>query len=326
MYARGSAVSDDTATTFIALPSVSLDAIGGARLVVLGAAEASPYKPGEASHSANAPRILREASHAFASSLGQFDFDLDATMFPASGDCRGMVDAGDVATDAADPKGSSARITAAVRQVLAQGAIPIVLGGDDSVPIPVLRAFEDQAPLVILQIDAHVDWGDVIQGNPTGYGSTMRRAAECSWVTGMVQVGIRGLGSGGAWQLEDARRWGSTLVTSYALHRDGVAAALRHIPQGCRCFVSIDVDGLDPSVLPAVAMPTPGGLTYEDVISLLKGVVAKATIAGLALVEYVPERDDPLRLSGITAARIVAVVMGLIIEAQAGQTASEARV
>lgn len=319
-------MSEDQPTTFIALPAVMLDAVQGAKLVVLGAAEASPYKPGEPSHSATAPRVLREASHEFAASLSQFDFDLDATMFPQIGDFRGMVDAGDIPTDPADPEGSCARIEAAVRRVLAHGAIPIILGGDDSVPIPVLRAFGNQAPLVILQIDAHVDWGDVIQGNPFGYGSTMRRAAEFAWVTGMVQVGIRGLGSGGAWQLEDARRWGSTIITSYALHRDGLEATLRHIPEGCRCFVSIDVDGFDPSVLPAVAMPTPGGLTYQDVIGLLKGVVAKAKIAGLALVEYVPDRDDQFRLSGVTAARIVTVLMGLIAEAQSGHALNETQV
>ena len=85
---------------------------------------------------------------------------------------------------------------------------PVVLGGDDSVPIPVFAAYEGRGPLCIVQVDAHVDWGDVIKGNPFGYGSTMRRAAELPWITGMVQVGIRGLGSGTADQIEDAKAWG----------------------------------------------------------------------------------------------------------------------
>ena len=274
----------------------------------------------EPSHSADAPRVLRQVSHDFAASLGQYDFDLGATMFPAKDDDRGLVDAGDIMTDRADPEGNRARIEAAVRRVLAVGAVPVMLGGDDSVPIPMLRAYDGHGPLVILQIDAHVDWGDVIQKNPVGYGSTMRRAAEMPWVTGMVQVGMRGLGSGGAWQHDDARGWGSRLVSSYALHREGLDAALRHVPPGCRCFLSIDVDGLDPAVLPAVAMPTPGGLTYEDVIGLLRGVAARATIAGLALVEYVPARDDPNRMSGLTAARIAAVTLGLIAAQRDGTT------
>ena len=303
--------------TFIGVPRRTLASLDGTRIAIIGASEASPYELGVPSHSADAPTVLREASEEFVGSLGQFDFDLDATMFPDTDDHRGMVDCGDIATDAADAAGNCRRIEEAIRTILAAGAVPILLGGDDSVPIPMLRAFEGHGPLTILQIDAHVDWGDVIQGNPVGYGSTMRRAAEFPWVTGMVQVGIRGLGSGGAWQHDDARGWGSTLITSYRLHAEGLDAALRHIPEGGRCFISIDVDGLDPAVVPAVAMPTPGGLTYEDVISLIRGAAAKATIAGLALVEYVPARDDQHRLSALTTARIGAVTMGLIAAQQA---------
>ncbi len=298
--------------TFINLPSASLDALVGASIAVLGAAEASPYKRGQRSHSADGPQVLRQASTEFAASLGQYDFDLDATMFPTRGQHRGMVDCGDIPTDATDPEGNRARIESAVRNVLQAGAVPVMLGGDDSVPIPMLRAYENHGPLVILQIDAHVDWGDVIQGNPDGYGSTMRRAADLPWVTGMVQVGIRGLGSGESWQHDDARAWGSRLISSYSFHDSGPDVALDHIPAGCRCFISIDVDGLDPAVVPAVAMPTPGGLTYEDTIRLIRGVARKATIAGLALVEYVPDRDDSHRLSALTIARIGAVTMGLI--------------
>lgn len=300
--------------TFIGLPRADLAELSGVAIAVLGASEASPYQPGGPSHSAGAPGALREASATFAPSLGQFDFDLGATMFPVEGDDRGMVDCGDIATDPGDAAGNRARIEDAIRRVLQAGAVPVMLGGDDSVPIPMLKAYDGHGPLFILQIDAHVDWGDVIQGNSVGYGSTMRRAAEMPWVVGMVQVGIRGLGSGGSWQHDDARAWGSKLVTSYDLHRDGLEAVLRYIPAGGRCFVSIDVDGLDPAVLPAVAMPTPGGLTYEDVIGLIRGAAEKGSIAGVAVVEYVPTRDDALRMSALTSARIAAVAMGLIAE------------
>ena len=224
-----------------------------------------------------------------------------------------MVDAGDIPTNAFDPAGNRDRIEQAIRTVLGAGSVPVLLGGDDSVPIPMIRAYADHGPIWIMQVDAHVDWGDAIQGNPVGYGSTMRRAAECPWVAGMVQVGIRGLGSGGAWQHDDARRWGSHLVTSYELHAQGLAAALDPIPEGARCVLCIDLDGLDPTVAPAVAMPTPGGLSYEDVIGLIRGLAAKASITGLALTEYVPDRDDRLRMSALVAARIAAVTMGCIV-------------
>ncbi len=299
--------------TFASLPPSDFDGLSDAAVVVFGASEASPYVAGEASHSADAPRALRKASAQFGGSLGQFDFDLGATLFPDKGDKRGCVDAGDVPTHPWDAAGNRDRIAAATRAVLDAGAVPIVLGGDDSVPIPVLAAYEGHGPLTILQVDAHVDWADVIQDNPYGYGSTMRRAAEYPWVVRMVQVGIRGLGSGESWQHDDARAWGSTLVSSYAFHEQGLATVLDRIEPGADVFISIDCDGIDPAVLPAVNMPTPGGLTYEDMIRILGGVADKARIAGLALVEYVPSRDDRHQLSGLVAARIAAVTMGLVV-------------
>jgi agmatinase len=302
------------AKNFVGLPSADLDALEGARIVILGASEASPYVAGERSHSTDGPAELRRASAQFGGSLGQVDFDVEATIFPDKEDKRGCVDAGDVPTSAWDAQANRDRIRASVEKILDAGAKPIILGGDDSVPIPVIAAYEGRGPITILQVDAHVDWADVLKDNPYGYGSTMRRAAECPAVTAMVQVGIRGLGSGESWQHDDARAWGSQLVSSYRLHAEGPSAVLDHIAPGARVFVSIDCDGIDPAVLPAVNMPTPGGLTYEDMVLILRGVAAKAEIAGLALVEYVPSRDDRHQLSGLVAARIAAVTMALMLD------------
>ena len=299
--------------TFLGVPRCDPAGLEAAKVAVLGVAEASPYVFEKRSHSHKSARILREVSQGLALQLNQHDFDSEQTLFPDKGDWRGVVDCGDVPTDARDPEGNRARIRTEVRRILHAGAVPIILGGDDSVPIPVIAAYDGFGPITILQIDAHVDWADVIRGNAFGYGSPMRRASEYEWVTGMVQVGIRGLGSGQGWQHEDARKWGSKLVTSYAFHARGLDAALLHIPEGANIFISIDCDGIDPAVLPAVNMPTPGGLTYEDMIGLLHGVAAKARIAGLALVEYVPKHDDARRLSGGVAARIAMTTIALAL-------------
>jgi agmatinase len=148
-------------------------------------------------------------------------------------------------------------------------------------------------------------------GNRFGYGSPMRRAAEMPWITGMVQVGIRGLGSGTADQHVDARAWGSQIVTMQDIRRDGIVAALSAVPEGGDCFVTIDFDGLDPSVVPAVNMPTPGGLSYQDVLELLQGVARKSRIVGATLVEFVPSRDDAKGLAAVTASRIALITIGL---------------
>jgi agmatinase len=178
--------------TFANLPSAQLNALQNIRAAILGASDASPYKLGVPSHSHNAPAALRKASAGFAAQLQQFDFDLGRVLLEDDGETSGFADCGDVPTDPGDPEGNRARIEAAVRQILEAGAVPVVLGGDDSVPIPVLQAFEGRGPFTVLQIDAHVDWGDVIQGNPHGYGSPMRRASEMPWIRGMGQIGMRG--------------------------------------------------------------------------------------------------------------------------------------
>ena len=298
-------------TTFAKMASRSLPDLRGTTVAILGIDEASPYKSGETSHSAGAAAALRTASQAFLGQLNQFDFDIGGTLLATLDDTRGIVDLGDLPTDAADTEGNCARITQAIGAILQAGAVPVVLGGDDSVPIPVLRAYEGHGPLTIVQVDGHTDWGDVIKGNPNGYGSTMRRAAEMPWVTNIVQVGIGGLGSGTADQIVDARGWGSYIFTARDIRRSGIQPAIDAIPEGADCIVTIDCDGLDPSLMPAVGMPTPGGIDYLDLLDLLQGVSKKGRIAGFFLVEFVPNKD-PHGLAALIAARIVLTGIGLI--------------
>lgn len=178
-----------------------------------------------------------------------------------------------------------------------------------------LAGFERHGPVTVVQVDAHVDWADQLRGTGLGYGSPMRRAAGMPWVTAMLQVGIQGLGSGEAWQHDDARAWGSHIVTSREWRRLGADAALDRLPdKGAdgRFVLSVDCDGLDPALFPAVAMPTPGGLAYEDVLDLLHGLAARGRIVGAVIAEYVPDCDDPHRTCALTAARLAAVAAGLM--------------
>jgi agmatinase len=291
--------------TLCGLPTGTLATLTSGQVAVFGASEATPYDPAVASHSAQAPGAIRAASKALAGQLKQHDFDIGATLLADDRDPAWLgVDLGDVRTRTIDAEGNRDGIAAATAAILAAGARPLVLGGDDSVPIPVLAGFEAHGPVTIVQVDAHVDWADVIRGQDKGYGSPMRRVAELPWVEGMVQIGIRGLGSGESWQHDDARRWGSRLVTSREWHAQGADRVLDMLPAGGRFVLSIDCDGLDPAVFPAVAMPTPGGLDYEDMLTLVDGLKARGTIVGAIIAEYVPGRDDAARSSALLAARL----------------------
>ena len=277
---------------------------------VFGAAYGSTYPDKDSSGYALAADAIRAASREDAGLIDHWDFDLGGPLFDEGAHC--CIDLGNVSTQMGDNAGNRASIEATTREVLATGAVPILLGGDDSVVIPFLSGFSNREPIWIVQIDAHIDWRDTLHGERYGYSSPMRRASEMAHVAGMVQVGMRGIGSARRVEVEDALRFGSRLVTARQVHSEGAAAALRHIPEGARVVMTVDCDGLDPGIMPGVAAPSPGGLTYTQVIDIIAGVGTRGRIVGFDLVELFPPADIA-GLSALTASRLVANAIGTII-------------
>ncbi len=293
--------------TFAGLPSATVARPG--QIAVLGVEHATPYEIGKPSHSAGAPAALRAALTGYNRLADHHDFDLGGLRSDRAVDC------GDLPGDPENPQANRDAITDAVRSLLDADAIPLVLGGDDSVPIPMFRAFEARGPLTVVQIDAHLDWRDEVRGEKYGYSSPMRRASEMPWIRRMVQVGLRGIGSARPMEVADARAWGSRLVPAADVHRRGVARVLDLVDAGADCLVTLDCDGMDPSILPAVLAPAPGGLLYWQVLELLGGLAAKCRIVGFDLVEFMPSRDTT-GLSALTAARLVTNAIGAIAASQ----------
>lgn len=294
--------------SFLGLPSRLPDG-RPPRAMIFGAGHGSAY-PGRPSRSATAAAAIRAASGDEAPLIGHWDFDLGGPVFgdePIS-----CVDIGDVATAAEDAAGNRAAIAAQTAEVLGASAVPILLGGDDSVVIPFLAGFAGHGPIWVLQIDAHIDWRDELHGERHGYSSPMRRASEMAHVQGIVQVGMRGVGSARAEEIEAARRYGSHLVTAREIHAAGVEAALRLIPEDARVVITLDCDGLDPGIMPGVAARSPGGLTYTETIDLIAGVGRRAWIAGFDIVELAPAADVG-NLSALTAARLVVNAIGAVV-------------
>jgi agmatinase len=296
-------------STFLGLPQISLEAVSPGDIVVLGARDATPYEMAKPSHARGAPDAIRSASARYASWHQHHDFDVDGPMLEVVG--GRAVDAGDIATDPAMPGDNRRAIAAAVRQVLDARAAPVVLGGDDSVPIPVLSAYERHGPIWIVQIDAHIDWRDERDGERMGWSSPMRRASEMPWVEGIIQIGARGVGSATRDDIQAARQWGARIVPARQVHAQGVQAALAMIPNGAKTFVTLDCDALDPSVMPGVGAPVPGGRGYWNVVALFEELAARTRIAGFDIVELVPERDVG-GLSALMAARFVTLAIGAI--------------
>ena len=278
----------------------------GFSAAIFGAPHGTPY-PGidNRIHQA-APDAFRKALEEDSAWLDHWDFDLGGTLLSEG---ISVADLGNLPTRSKDGARNRTLIEDCTRRILSAGAVPIMFGGDDSTPIPFIAAFTGQPPVVILQIDAHIDWREERYGERFGFSSTMRRASEQEHVWRIVQAGMRGIGSAREGEVRDALSWGAHLFTARDIHRDGIGRVLEQIPEDCDCVISLDCDALDVSQMPAVSYPTPGGLSYTQITGMIAGAAAKARIAGFCMVEFMPKRD----LSGtaaFTAARIAANVIG----------------
>lgn len=293
--------------SFLGLPKATIAEGAAAGIAIIGAPAATPY-PSVGPYCAQAPGAIRAGVANWSGALNHMDFDLGGRMIP---DGVSVVDCGDLPFSPTDAEANRAGITGAVRAFLEGGAVPIVLGGDDSIPIPLLHAFEGRGPLTVVQIDAHIDWRDEVQGVRLGLSSTMRRASEMPWVERIIQVGARGTGSARVSDYQDALAAGVTFFMASVVARDGVAAVIDAVPAGSNVLITVDVDGLDPSVMPAVIGPAPGGLSYWQTVAIMQGIAAKARIAAFDIVEFVPERDIGQQ-GALTAGRLVANAIGMI--------------
>lgn len=236
------------------------------------------------------PRSIREASTLFSFGHGgAYDHEDDITYLPA--ETTRIVDLGDADIIHTDTEQSHANIEFGVRKVLKAGAIPVVLGGDHSVNIPCINAFSEEEPVHLVQIDAHLDFVDERHGVRNGHGNPMRRAAEKPYVTGLSQIGIRNVSSTAREGYEDARSMGSDILSVRQFRKRGVEGVLGRIPAGKRYYVTIDIDGFDPSIAPGTGTPSHGGFTYYEGLELLDGLTKRGTVVGVDLVEVAPDYD-----------------------------------
>jgi agmatinase len=261
------------------------------------------------------PRAIREASTLFSFGHGgAYDHEDDVTYLPS--DKVRIVDVGDVDIVHTDTAQSHANAEAAVRTILERGALPVVLGGDHAVNIPCVRAFSGQAPIHVVQIDAHLDFVDVRHGVREGHGNPMRRAAEQAHVTGLTQIGIRNVSSTAREGYEDARARGSTILSVRQARKLGAEGVLDRIPRGVRYYVTIDIDGFDPSIAPGTGTPSHGGFQYYEVMEILQGLAKRGDVVGIDLVEVAPAYD-PAGVTSILAAQVLMNFLGYIFEERA---------
>ena len=259
------------------------------------------------------PRAIREASTLFAfGHAGAYDHEDDVTYL---GEGTRIVDLGDADIVHTDTLRSHRNIETGVRKVLSAGALPVVLGGDHSINIPCINAFADQAPIHIVQIDAHLDFVDERHGVRFGHGNPMRRAAEQAHVSGLTQLGIRNVSSTAKEGYDAAREMGSDILSVRQVRALGAEAVVARIPAEARLYLTIDIDGFDPSIAPGTGTPSHSGFLYYEVLEILAALAKRQPIVGIDLVEVAPDYDQT-GSTAILAAQLLLNVIGRVLHAR----------
>ena len=255
-----------------------------------------------------APRAIRDASLRYAvPPEGLWNWHTDDTILAD----RTLCDVGDVDLPSLEPELAHRRIEVAARALRRRCRVPVFLGGDHSITYPLLRAFSDVDDLHVVQLDAHLDFSDVRDGTRWSNSSPFRRAVEAlPNLKHVSTIGLRGLRADREAVLA-ARARGHTLVHADQVDHDGTVRS-DVLPEGRPVYLSIDVDVFDPAVLSGTSSPEVDGLSYRQVVRIIRTVAATNTIVGIDCVELAPNLD-PSGLSALVAARLLVETLGMVL-------------
>ena len=302
--------------TFLDFPLINdLDSFQ-ANVAILGIPFGMPYEPDSmANDQSRAPDAIRQFTNKsdIYYSVNHFDWDLRGPLLDGR-DVK-VVDCGNVTADMSDHRQHHIRAEQAAHKIFNHDATLFTLGGDHGVPIPVMRALEVfETKVTLVHVDAHLDCRDEINGEKEGYSSPIRRASEMPWIDKIVQIGMRGIGSARQQEVDDAIAYGATIVDAYEMHDIGIDAILDQIPDNSSYYLTIDADGIDPTIMPAVIAQTPGGLSWLQIRKLVHGLVNKGRVLGMDLVEIAPSNDVG-KITMIHAERLICNFIGSCVRA-----------
>lgn len=278
-----------------------------AAVAVLGVPfdEGSPFLPG----SRMAPRALREHSLRFGGA-GVYDPETRRSLLVEDLAGGHVVDAGDVDIHPTNVEATFDEITAAVRAILARGAMPVVLGGDHSITYPVFRAFDED--LHVFHFDAHTDFLPFEKGLRFTNSHAFRHIAGMESCLSLTQVGIRSLRHAPS-HVEEVLESGRNRVIPMGDFRAlGAAGIAGLVPEGSRIYVSIDVDAMDMSLVPGCVSAEPNGMSYVELRDSLKALAERHDIVGFDFVEVNPPLDVGTGVTAYLGALTVVEFLGHI--------------
>jgi guanidinopropionase len=222
-------------------------------------------------------------------------------------DICNVADVGDAPVNPIDLTRSIAMIEQFYRKIHAVGAVPISIGGDHTVPLPILRAIARAEPVGIVQIDSHADTLDELAGTKINHATTFRRGVEEDLIDPrrVIQIGLRGSRFS-----PDDIKWGEdrgfTCITYdryEEMGRDAVVAAINRVVGSGPVYITVDIDGIDPAWAPGTGVPEIGGLTPRDAQVIIRSLQGKH-LAGGDICEVAP-CFDPTGITAVTAANLM---------------------
>jgi agmatinase len=219
-----------------------------------------------------------------------------------------VADAGDIACNPFDIEQALGEIEAGARSLLERAARLVILGGDHTIALPLLRAVTARhGPVAVVHFDAHLDTWDTYFGAPYTHGTPFRRASEEGLIdqSASVHVGIRGP-LYDARDLAQDRALGFQLIPATefdAMSAAGVAEQIAARTDGRPVYLSVDVDVLDPSVAPGTGTPEAGGLSSRELLAVVR-TMSRLNVVGMDVVEVSPAYDHA-EITGIAAAHVI---------------------
>jgi agmatinase len=240
------------------------------------------------------PDALRDAPRAYSYSdiLGRgeeaegfFDIDSGGELL------RGvtMADCGNITVVPSDITGNFDKLSQAVEKAIAQGALPVVVGGDHAITFPAVRGFSKFAPLNLVHFDAHLDYTHDVQGVFHTHGSPIRRCHELPFVNHITSVGIR---TARRKPYQESQEDGNLVITTKRFRQLGSRSVVDLIPQGENLYITFDIDVMNPSEAPGTGTPEIGGLGYQEIRECLVELVSRDNLVGFDLVEVAPPYDS----------------------------------
>lgn len=216
----------------------------------------------------------------------------------------GGYDLGDLGRDAGgDPATYLDRLALATADVIARGLCPLTLGGDHSITYAPVSMLQREQDIALIWFDAHTDFSPWSGPAAHDHKQVLRRISRLDGVRRIVQIGYRGITVGDERQLGER----ATVVTSARARTLDANALLALIPADLPCYVSIDIDAIDPLWAPGTSAPVPDGLLPAEVRDLLRALVRHRRLVGLDLVEVNPRLDLNAATSAVAAGLIHAL-------------------